>query len=444
MFNEHLQPKSLSQTHSGSKVPSSSTNRTTKSSRTSLLSNRGKPFAVTMASPTNLKRKRELVTSTSKPRSVTTIRKVPPDPVFSHAPLGPLQVQAELSPRKPSVPVVIRRVPDIVVAKPVEVETRDTISNDEGPRSPLWPPSQTQGDIQGGQARAAAEQIEIISPIPIPVSAPSRQQDKLSMLLHSDDDTQGVVGPRRTTRPRKSAPLVDAIVPSHSQAQPRRKANTLTRTETPTFSGMSATALKALTSSNTVKNQQYLVAKLETEVVRVEGARPQSPGVKIRTIVQKQMEEQKKERQERAERRAKRGEEWQSDFEDSSFADDSMEEQNEERLLSRHRRGAGEDEDYQTPDRKPAVFGEAAEDKKRVTWDRGLLQTVYLEDVLPGERARPPESFAKKGCLAPTAKVALFIFFRFAQPFTRAFADHTTRHLGQPGRRGHTSWRSCS
>jgi len=65
---------------------------------------------------------------------------------------------------------------------------------------------------------------------------------------------------------------------------------------------MSAVALKALTFSNTTKNQQYF-AQVETEVIRKLGARPESPTTKVRTIMERQREEKGKERKERAARR---------------------------------------------------------------------------------------------------------------------------------------------
>ena len=188
------------------------------------------------------------------------------------------------------------------------------------------------------------------------------------------------------------------------------------------FSGMTAVALKALTSSNTVKNQQYLVARLETEVIRVEGARPESPGIKMPTIAQKQNEARGKGRQERAERRARRSGEGldglDSDLGDTSCVDaqESVQDTvNGEDCLPPHRRGPGDEEDYQTPHRpeqgpKRLRFGESEDEvreKKRVKWDRGLSKTIYLDEIQPGERARPAEDVLKKGCLALGAKVSL-------------------------------------
>ena len=79
----------------------------------------------------------------------------------------------------------------------------------------------------------------------------------------------------------------------------------------------------------------------------------------------------------------------------------------------RHRRGAGEDEDYVTPRRlrklkldengDSEMETENAEGKKRVKWDQGLFTEVFLDDIQP--RSRQGIGIAGKGCLAVTAKV---------------------------------------
>ena len=190
---------------------------------------------------------------------------------------------------------------------------------------------------------------------------------------------------------------------------------------------MSLTALKDLTISNTVRNQRYLAAKLETEVVRREGVRPESPAVKVRTMVQKQQEEKDKQRAERANRRARRsGDMGSSDIEGFSDAgysspceDTNMADSAE--TLPRHQRGAGEDDDYETPERRhrdkkrTRLFddvdimdtSESAEPKRRVKWDRGLFTTVYIDEVKLGSRETLKENRSLKGILAPTAKVCL-------------------------------------
>jgi hypothetical protein len=87
-------------------------------------------------------------------------------------------------------------------------------------------------------------------------------------------------------------------------------------------------------------------------------------------------------------------------------------EEDDEDSSRKHRRGPGEEEDYETPARpdkplKRPRFEDEKEDvqeKKRVKWDRGLYSEIYLDqiEVRPGKR--PTEHIIKKGCLAPTAK----------------------------------------
>lgn len=219
---------------------------------------------------------------------------------------------------------------------------------------------------------------------------------------------------RRITRSRRTA-----VTEGSSRPLPARRKPASRRMDD-VFSGMSITALKDLTTSNTAHNQQYLIANLETEIVRREGVRPESPAVKIRTIVQRQTEDRLKERAERAIRRARRsdGDITSSDIEGSSdvgysspcedhFAEGSH------RPFTEHRRGPGDEEDYETPERldrhkKTKLFVEAdnedAKPERRVKWDRGLFTSVYLDEVKLGTRQPLKENRSLKGILAPTAK----------------------------------------
>jgi len=172
------------------------------------------------------------------------------------------------------------------------------------------------------------------------------------------------------------------------------------------FAGLSITALKNLTADNTTKNQKVL-SLLETEVVKKEGKRPDSPVVKLRTIAEKASDEKAKKREERAQRRAKRsdgGESEPPDINDLLLEDDS-----------RHRRGAGEEEDYESPERpmRPlkrlrADGSEEAEaamiKERRVQWDRLLFTAVFIDEI-PEKPPRPPDQTLGKGCLAQAAKV---------------------------------------
>jgi hypothetical protein len=204
---------------------------------------------------------------------------------------------------------------------------------------------------------------------------------------------------------------------------------------------MSITALKDLTISNTARNQQYLIAKLETEVVRKEGVRPESPAVKVRTVVQRQTEEKMKQRAERAIRRARRsdGDMASSDIEGSSDVGYSSTCEDRSEALTKHQRGPGDEEDYETPERtdrykKTKLFVEAdnqsGEPERRVKWDRGLFTTVYIDEVKLGTRQPLKENRALKGILASTAKVCHFNSSTLWSSLNQV-SGSSIRHIGQ-------------
>ena len=226
----------------------------------------------------------------------------------------------------------------------------------------------------------------------------------------------------RVTRSRRNPQPTSDVFGLLRPLQPRRR-RLVETSGGGTFSSMSALALKALTTSNTAKNQQNLVAVLETEVVRKPGNRPGSPTTSVKTIEEKRKLEQGQGRKERAERRARRSSEQPLD-------DSSLTSEDEESLPlgpdgqpQRHRRGAGDEEDYESPERaerpeKKARIGEAAESReevgaKNVRWDRGLFTTVYFDDLPLESRAHDrPQTPAKdvRGALAGSAKVTLQLF----------------------------------
>ena len=195
---------------------------------------------------------------------------------------------------------------------------------------------------------------------------------------------------RRTTRSKRgpSALLEEATFGSTSVSPSRPPPKKRLPPDSSGFAGLSITALKNLTTDNTAKNQK-VASLLETEIVRREGNRPESPAVKLRTIAEKAQEEKAKQREERAQRRAKRsdgGELEPPDVNDLALEEDG-----------RHRRGAGEEEDYETP-------GRPMQSSKRVQWDRLLFTSVFIDEI-PEKLPRPPERELGKGCLSHTAKV---------------------------------------
>jgi hypothetical protein len=106
---------------------------------------------------------------------------------------------------------------------------------------------------------------------------------------------------------------------------------------------------------------------------------------------------------------------------DSSIVDGAgqWDEDDEDVHAYKHRKGPGDEEDYETPVKperslKRPRLGEEKEDsqeeiqeKKRVKWDRGLYSEIYLDEIEIKPKKHPKEDIVKKGCLAPTAKVCL-------------------------------------
>lgn len=220
----------------------------------------------------------------------------------------------------------------------------------------------------------------------------------------------------RITRSRRNPHPTNDVFGPVRPLQSRRRRPAETQYEG-AFSSMSALALKALTTTNTAKNQHNLVAILETEVIRKPGKRPGSPTTKLKTIEEKRKNEQGQERKERAERRARRSSELR---EDSSLTSDDEEglPRGPDGKPIRHRRGPGDEGDYESPERiarseKRARADETGEPDdgarvKGVRWDRGLFTTIYFDDLplqsQARERPKAPVTCAR-GALADSAKV---------------------------------------
>lgn len=178
-----------------------------------------------------------------------------------------------------------------------------------------------------------------------------------------------------------------------------------------------------------MKNEKYAVARIEVEVVRIEGNRPVSPPPKVMTIVQREQSEGQSQRNKRAERRARR---------DSENPEDSLDLEEEEEAggwgeSGRHVRGAGEEEEYETPERpqRPRKKTKAGDDdtgdraeERRVRWDRGLLTFTLLDSIQPRTRASRQPVDPGTCCLARKAKVRCFFF-----PFVKYALAHI--HLPQ-------------
>ncbi|KAF9532960.1 hypothetical protein CPB83DRAFT_590491 [Crepidotus variabilis] len=363
------------------------------------------------------------------------IRRVVTPPVPTKPPSPPLQPPESSSDDIPSseeAPVLIETgIPQLDLPERI------------GIAPPSSPPSSTQDLLPGSPMKQDAhphtvdEDMESETPMIPPISMIPTPVIVINPPAPSPPQPEPVSsGLRRTTRQRRSTSTSgsEPQPPTSSRAATRRKA-AVTFHSDDVFSGMSITALKELTTSNTTKNQHYLTARLETEVVRKDGLRPESPAVKIRTISQRQQEEKEMEREERAQRRARRNlakglegdESMISGSEEAGYSSptevhtegdgdvnmEGSEEEDEldEDELPRHTRGAGDEEDYETPERplrgvKARLFDDGAtqEQRRSVKWDRGLYTLVYLDEVQLGSRQTLKENRDLKGILAPAAK----------------------------------------
>jgi hypothetical protein len=201
--------------------------------------------------------------------------------------------------------------------------------------------------------------------------------------------------------PGSVIPQFSATAPSlgifPSLARPKGKGrNTLLR---PMMMPLDPTSLRNLTTSNTLRNQHYVCSKVETKVILKEGKRPASPTSKVKTILEKKKEEQEKSREERAARRVGKLAQLNGD-------QDMTDEPPANR---KHPRGAGDEEDYETPVKPEWGDMDLDDDKggpkrKRVKWDKDLLRRFELNETnLEGIRKAAEMAKARaatKGCLA--------------------------------------------
>ena len=374
-----------------------------------------------------LKRKRGVETApvTPKSRPVVVLRQVPRIAPSSDATQVNIGRPVRSTNVKESVPQTVQGVRRVQPIQPIQqnsdVDAHETpiveVKSDTTTSKP--------GDVIGK------------------LRSPSPNASEQSVPLMTEPSTR-----RRTTRLRKPAhpTAVADVFTDSAPLQPRRRVNKVQSSGDGVFAGMSAVALRALTSSNTLKNQKYMAAKLETEVVRKPGARPESPAVKIKPILQRQRESKGKERGDRADRRARRHdgriEEGQSDTDRQSDVGDSSavdfdsdwDDQSSSPLRKRHKRAPGDEEDHETPLR-PRTGNEnedEAAEKRRVKWDRGLFTTIYLDEVTVGIRRPPKENIATKGCLAAAAKVCLLQKFVYDLCVTQRSSEGCPfRHAGK-------------
>lgn len=380
--------------------------QTVKSSRTVGLRKDGLSVPASKKGPT-------LGLGHSMPTTTNLKRKRGPDP--SSSPSRPVSTVVREVPRRIKPPSPTRN-PSQRTLKLHSVLENDNRLDPTEPPAPASPPSPQ--NIETVQQPTSFVENPAVTDAP---ASPSAEPTPESVQLV---DTSSSVAPpvpeppqlgvRRTTRVRKSIhPDID-LFSRPSDAPPPRPRKP--RVEDPLFAGMTSIALRHLTSSNTMKNQVYLAATLETEIIRKEGARPESPVMKARTVSQKEADKKARLRKERAERRARKLNGENKDKEDEEENLSALEEDDDYDQLDsspvraqRHRRGPGEEEDYVTPVRPPPMKEHLADEadargRRHVKWDRGLSTAIFVDELKVQNINVPKESDIKKSCLAPTAK----------------------------------------
>ena len=297
-------------------------------------------------------------------------------------------------------------VPPPVSSIPSDVDTAVTLPSEE---VAIDEPVQEQ--IPSAEPQSVEKEEEVPPPlVPEPVVPPAEPPVTEPIAISEDESSNSSI--RRTTRRRQQLQPSHVVVEQPKPVERRKRARTPLIQDNGPFSNMSTVALRALTSSNTTKNQAYLSAKLVTEVVTKVGARPESPVMKSKSSSEKARDEMGEQRRARAERRA------QIRSAGGASSGDEMPDMSadmDESIDTGYVRGPGEEEDYQTPERpsKRARFGSedpagpSQKDKKYVTWDRGYPPFVFVDEVFPRPDLRPKDVQAQKSCLSTSAKVSL-------------------------------------
>ncbi|KAG5353930.1 hypothetical protein C0989_011418 [Termitomyces sp. Mn162] len=367
-----------------------------------------------------LKRKRAVVEvpSPAKHRPAVTLRQVPRVLVPNTASNPGARALPSINVLKKSqqIRLVIDKSLDVTTNPPVNSISQTASTTSSSGIAPQIQPGASVPELELDQVKLNEKDFSVPEePESERISAPVVPID---IIKASEPFISNV---RRTARVRKvlnPSLISDAYVPA--EVKPRRKASAQAnvRGDT-TYSGMSATALRALTTSNTVRNQRYLAAKLETEIIRKEGDRPESPAVKMKTVLQREQEEKNRQRKDRAAKRARLSGESAGHLNDEDRHNNRDTEnesdwdyQSASPSPKTHKRGSGDEEEYRTPVRKLKRLKlvdddgreESVENERRVKWDRGLFTTISLDQVKLGTRRPPRENIVTKGCLAPAAK----------------------------------------
>ncbi|KAG9318463.1 hypothetical protein JVU11DRAFT_554 [Chiua virens] len=368
----------------------------------------------------SLKRKRGTEAAASSNSHPVMVRQVVPGILgekYAAKPTKTLfqaQAPSEPSPSKAPQPLKFRKVVDGMLSaryaqtKPDRTQTEPSNSTSLSP-TPDSPLSELSSSSDEGLLLPSASRPPVHPAKPHTHSRSSSHQD-----LDQDQPSSRL---RRTSRARKQAQqqyVLDVFNVTTSTRPPSTRRKLSARTEGDGFMGMSATALKALTTSNTAKNQQTVVV-LATEVIRKDGPRPESPMVKARTILQKQRDERDRRRRERAEKRTRMSEDGLGTSETEGehvLGDQTDHDENDYVTSQQPSQDLRDDEDYETPEQPERTIeplrlegvNTIAKPVKQVMWHRGLSTAIYLDEVNLRPKSLSKDIVVGRGCLAPKSK----------------------------------------
>lgn len=163
-------------------------------------------------------------------------------------------------------------------------------------------------------------------------------------------DPAETVQPRASTvrnAERRTSTAGSTARPKSRQPASLRPASTPARrgrTSDVGITEISARELQALTSRNTTHNQTYFI-ELDRRVIKKDCPRPPSPSSRVRATLAPDEQDKESSKQGRADRAKRRG-----------LMEDEMDTEDDEsaggHTPPRHFRGAGDDEDYETPKRR--------------------------------------------------------------------------------------------
>lgn len=208
------------------------------------------------------------------------------------------------------------------------------------PKTPSPEPQSRSSTPNSGSEDPEKEKPKRRQPVRAAKTSPSTPTGSPSSSSNRPPNSSDSPSPRRSRRlsgeDAENLPIPQSQQPEQAAStRPRRKAATTAKprsAQAPNIGfQLSETQLRSLTTRNTSHNERYFV-DIDIQVVRKDGPRPPSPTPKVRQLVPSV-----------------------DDDEDTDDEDDNEPEsadKDDSERPSKHFRGAGDDEDYETPKRR--------------------------------------------------------------------------------------------